>query len=210
MGCPDNIDEQQATDATACVHCNKQSLYHIENYFTPGLWKLLRADQLNREVLYVEIAKFLVQLGLIRPEEKFWGHLVGFIQWANEVLMDNPYDDINMLKSLWNEATYTMGLPCGGPTDYPVMPSMLMDVYPRVYARAYPGREEPILAPATKDIHSLNVLKASTGCRTSKAPSTSTSHRVEIRRALQRHHLALETMLVLGKLCPQCRPGELY
>jgi hypothetical protein len=210
MGCPDNIDEQQATDATACVHCNKQSLYHIENYFTPEMWKLFSAAQLNREVLYVEIAKFLVQLGLIRPEEKFWGHLVGFIQWANEVLMDNPDDDINMLRSLWNEATYTMGLPCGGPTDYPVMPSMLMDVYPRVYARAYPGREEPILAPATKDIHSLNVLKASTGCRTSKAPSTSTSHRVEIRRALQRHHLALEAMLVLGKLCPQCRPGEQY
>ena len=81
MGCSDNIDEQQATDATACVHRNKQSLYHIENYFTPGMWKLLRTDQLNKEVLYVEIAKFLVQLGLIRPEEKFWGHLVGFIQW---------------------------------------------------------------------------------------------------------------------------------
>ena len=90
MGCPDNIDEQQATDAIACVHCNKQSLYHIENYFTPGMWKLLRQDQLNREVLYVEIAKFLVQLGLSRPEEKFWGHLAGFIQWANEVPMDNP------------------------------------------------------------------------------------------------------------------------
>ena len=63
MGCPDNIDEQQATDATACVHCNKQSLYHIENYFTPGMWKLLRADQLNREVVYVEIAKLLAQQG---------------------------------------------------------------------------------------------------------------------------------------------------
>ena len=92
MGCSDNIDEQQATDATACVHCNKQSLYHIENYFTPGMWKLLRADQLDREVVYVEIAKLLVQLGLSRPEEKFWGHLVGFIQWANEVPMDSPYN----------------------------------------------------------------------------------------------------------------------
>ena len=120
--------------------------------------------------------------------------------------MDNPYDDINMLKSLWNEATYTMGLPCGGPTDYPVMPSMLMDVYPRVYARAYPGREEPILAPATKDIHSLNVLKASTGCRTIKA----TVYHDPCYIALQRHHLALETMLVPGKLCPQRRPSVLY
>ena len=87
---------------------------------------------------------------------------------------------------------------------------LLMDTHPRIYGRAYPDHVQPILAPATKDIHSLNVLKASTGCRTSKAPSTSTSHRVEIRRALQRHHLALEAMLVLGKLCPQCRPGELY
>ena len=41
MGCSGNIDEQQATDASAFVQRNKQSLYHIENYFTPGMWKLL-------------------------------------------------------------------------------------------------------------------------------------------------------------------------
>ena len=80
MGCPDNIDEQQATDATACVHCNKQSLYHIENYLTHAIWKRLRAVPVNREVVYLEIAKLLVQLGLHRPKEKFWGHLLGFIQ----------------------------------------------------------------------------------------------------------------------------------
>ena len=87
MCCPDNIDEQQATVAPAFVQRSKQSLYHIENYFTSGMWKLLRADPVNREAVYREIAKLLVQLGLSRPEEKFWGHLVGFIQW----LMNLPW-----------------------------------------------------------------------------------------------------------------------
>ena len=206
MGCPDNIDEQQATDATACVHCNKQSLYHIENYFTPGMWKLLRADQLNREVLYVEIAKFLVQLGLSRPEEKFWGHLVGFIQWANEVPMDNPYNDIDLLKAVWNEAKFTAPLHCEAPIVYPRYPSMLMDRYPGIYMRTYVGADQPIQPPATMNIHSLNILKTTTGCRNTKTNGFPDPCNM----MLQRHHLALETMLVLGKLCPQRLPGELY
>ena len=93
MGCPDNIDEQQATDATACVHCNKQSLYHIENYLTHAIWKRLRADQVNRKVVYLEIAKLLAQLGLSRPQEKFWGHLVGTLQWAMEGRLNHPLRD---------------------------------------------------------------------------------------------------------------------
>ena len=80
MGCSDNIDEQQATVATGLVQCNEQSLYHIENYLTHAIWKRLRAVDVDREGVYLEIAKLLVRLGLHRPEETFWGHLVGFIQ----------------------------------------------------------------------------------------------------------------------------------
>ena len=206
MGCPDNIDEQQATDATACVHCNKQSLCHIENYFTPRLWELLRAHQLKREVLYVAIAKFLVQLGLTRPEEKFWGQLVGFIQWANEVPMDNPSDDIDLLKAMWNEAKFSVPLHCEPPIAYPRYPSMLMDTHPGIYLQAYGGNEHPAPPPSKKAKHSISVLKATPGCRNTKV----TVYQDPCNMMLQRHHLSLETMLVLGKLCPQCRPGELY
>ena len=50
--------------------------------------------------MHLEIAKLLVQLGLHRPKEKFWGHLLGFIQWATEAPIDNPHCDRDMLKAL--------------------------------------------------------------------------------------------------------------
>ena len=99
-----------------------------------------------------------------------------------------------------------MGLHCDAPTDYPKKPSMLMDTHPGIYLRTYGGDEQPILPPATKNIHSLNILKTTTGCRNTKTNGFPDPCNM----MLQRHHLAFETMLVLGKLCPQRRPGELY
>ena len=110
--------------------------------------------------------------------------------------MDNDRD---MLKTLWNEANINMVLHCDGPTEYPVMPTMLMDTHPGIYLQAYGGNEQPAPPPSTKDMHSLSVLKATTGCRNTKA----TVYQDPCNMMLQRHHLALETMLVLGKLCPQ-------
>ena len=75
MGCSDNSDEQPAAASTVLAGRRKQSLYHIENYLTHAIWKRLRAVPVNREVVYLEIAKLLVQLGLHRLKEKFWGHL---------------------------------------------------------------------------------------------------------------------------------------
>ena len=46
--------------------------------------------------------------------------------------MDNDRD---LLKTLWNEAKITMVLHCDGPTEYPVMPTMLIDTHPGVYIR---------------------------------------------------------------------------
>ena len=114
--------------------------------------------------------------------------------------MDNPYNDIDWLKALWNDATDCMS------EDYPVMPTTLMDTHPRIYERAYSFGFHPTPPPSTKDLHSLNVLKANTDCRTGRV----TVYHEPCYILLQRHHLALETMLVLGKLCPQRRPGELY
>ena len=85
------------------------------------------------------------------------------------------------------------------------MPTTLMETHPHIYLRAYVGNEQPIRPPSRKDIHSLDVLKQTSGCRSTKAllykdPSV----------RMERHRLALETMLVLGKLCSQRLPGELY
>ena len=202
----DNIDEQQAAAVPELVRQAKQKLYYIENYLTNGIWRRLIAVQVNRESVYLDIAKLLIKLGLSRPEEKFWGHLVGFIQWANDVPMDNPSDDIDLLKAMWNEAKFSAPLHCEPPIAYPRYPSMLMDTHPGIYRQAYGGNEHPAPPPSKKDMHSISVLKATPVCRNTKV----TVYQDPCNMMLQRHHLALETMLVLGKLCPQCRPGELY
>ena len=112
--------------------------------------------------------------------------------------MDN---DLDMLKALWN-----MVLHSDAPAEYPVMPTMLIDTHPGVYIRTHARDAQPIRPPVPKSIHSLNILKTTTGCRNTKTnwfPDP-------CNMMLQRHHLALEAMLVLGKLCPPRRPGELY
>ena len=136
--------------------------------------------------------------------ETFWIHLLNFIQWATDAPMDNPYSARDTLKALWAEAKSKSNM-ADGPTEYPVDPITLMETHPHIYLRAYVGNEQPIRPPPGKDILSLNVLKQATGCRSTK---TSGSH--DRSMIVQRHHLALETMLVLGKLCQQRLPGELY
>ena len=202
----DNIVGQQAVAERAHTRHPKQQLYYIENYFPNCIWRRLISVHVNRELVYLDIAKLLIKLGFTRPEEKFWAHLVGFIQWATEVPMENPYNDRDLLKQVWNEAKFTAPLHCEAPIVYPRYPSMLMDTHPGIYRQAYGGNEHPAPPPSKKDMHSISVLKATPGCRNTKV----TVYQDPCNMMLQRHHLALETMLVLGKLCPQCRPGELY
>ena len=137
--------------------CTGRTLY-ISDY--------IRAVHVNREAVPLEIAKILVQLGLHRPKEKFWGHLLGFIQWATEAPSDNPHCDRDMLKAMWNEAKT----------------AMLMETHAQIYLRAYLGNEQPTLPPSTKDMHSLDVLKP-IGCRTTTATVYQDAYVV-----LQRHH----------------------
>ena len=109
-----------------------------------------------------------------------------------------------MLKAKWSEARLTMDLDCDAPADYPRTPDIFMHTHPAIFRRAYVGNEQPLLPPSTMDADSLEILKNTTGCR-----STKTSGFHDRSMIVQRHHLALETMLVLGKLCPQRLPGEL-
>ena len=100
----------------------------------------------------------------------------------------------------------TVPLHCDAPTDYPKNPSMLMDTHPGIYLRTYAGDDQPIQPPASKNIHSLNILKTTTGCRNTKTNGFTDPCNM----MLQRYHLALETMLVFGKLRPQRLRGQLY
>ena len=205
----DNIVGQQAVAERAHTRHPKQQLYYIENYFPNCIWRRLISVHVNRELVYLDIAKLLIKLGLTRPEEKFWAHLVGFIQWATEVPMENPYNDRDLLKQAWNEAKCAAPWPCAAPIVYPRYPSELVDTYPGIYMRTYVGADVPVRPPLSKTgkLHSLNILKSTTPCRNTKGNSFADLHPEMM---LQRYHLVLETMLVFGKLRPQRLRGQLY
>ena len=61
--------------------------------FTQKIWQELREPNLNRQMVYLEITRLLVQLGMHRPQEKSWGHLVGTLQWAMEGRLNHPLRD---------------------------------------------------------------------------------------------------------------------
>ena len=188
VGYVDYIDNQPAAAANVFARRSKQTLYHIENYLTHELWKGLREAHVNRQVVYTKITFLLVQLGLHRPRETFWGHLVGFVQWATEAPMDNPRTDRDMLKARWSEARLTMDVDFSAPAVYPMVPAMLMQTHPDIYRRAYVD-DEPSLPPPTMDVQYLEVLKATTGCRKTKTIMfKGTTARME------RHRVALETI----------------
>ena len=205
----DIIDEQEAAAASAHRRQAKQELFYIENYLTNAIWRRLIASQVNRESVYLDIAKLLIKLGLSRPEEKFWGNLVGFIQWATEVPMENVYHDRDLLKQMWGEAKCSEHLHYEAPIIYPQYPSELMDSYPGIYMRTYVGADVPVRPPPSKTamLHSLNILKTTTPCRNTKG-SAFMDFPPDL--MLQRCHLVLETMLVFGKLRPQRLRGQLY
>ena len=205
----DIIDEQQAAAASAHRRQAKQELFYIENYLTNAIWRRLIAVQVNRESVYLDIAKLLIKLGLSRPEEKFWAHLVGFIQWATEVPMENPYNDRDLLKQAWNEAKCAAPWPCAAPIVYPRYPSELVGTYPGIYTRTYVGADVPVRPPPSKNamLYCLNILKTTTPCRNTKG-SAFMDFPPDL--MLQRCHLVLETMLVFGKLRPQRLRGQLY
>ena len=205
----DNIVGQQAVAERAHTRHPKQQLYYIENYFPNCIWRRLISVHVNRELVYLDIAKLLIKLGFTRPEEKFWAHLVGFIQWATEVPMENPYDDRDILKQAWKEAKCSAPWPCAVPIVYPRYPSDLVDTYPGIYTRTYVGADVPVRPPPSKNamLHSLNILKSTTPCRNTKGNSFADLHPEMM---LQRYHLVLETMLVFGKLRPQRLRGQLY
>ena len=183
-----SFDEQQAAATTVLAGRTKQSLYHVENYFTHPIWKALRHPCVSKESVYADIAHLLVKLGLHRPRETFWSHLVGFIRCVTEDPMDNPRADRDILKARWSEARLTMDLDFSAPTVYPKVPAMLMQTHPDIYRRAYVD-DEPSLPPPTMDVQYLEVLKATTGCR-----KTKTLVFKDTTARMERHRVALETI----------------
>ena len=95
----------------------RQSMYNVENYFTQKIRTRLREHNVNRNMVYLEITKLLVQLGLQRPQEKFWGHLVGTLQWAMEGRLHNPLHERDTLKKLFVQCRNLMHAKADAPIE---------------------------------------------------------------------------------------------
>lgn len=146
----------------------RQSMYNVENYFTQRIWQKLREHNLNRHMVYLEMSKLLAQLGLQRPQEKFWGHVVGALQWAMEGRLSHPMHGRDTLKKLFSQCRNLMNAKTDAPIEYPVLPNILLEQYPGLYHRSYVGGDQPILPPASMDVHTLKVLKSTIGCRSTR------------------------------------------
>ena len=147
----------------------RQSMYHVENYFTQKVWSKLREhNHGNRTMVYLEIGRLLVSLGMQRPQEKFWGHLVGTLQWAMEGRLDNPLKERDALKKYFVQCRAVMKHSTEAPIEYPKEPNILLEQYPGLYHRSYNGGDLPIAPPLSLDTHTLNVLKTTIGCRSTR------------------------------------------
>ena len=144
-----------------------QSMYNVENYLTQKIWSRLREHNVNRSMVYLEITKLLVQLGLQRPREQIWGHLVGTLQWAMEGRLDNPLKERDSLKRYFVQCRTVMNCKIDAPIEYPKEPFQLLDHYPGLYHRTYTN-DLPIQPPVSLDTHTLNVLKTTIGCRSTR------------------------------------------
>ena len=146
----------------------RQSMYHVENYFTQKIWTMLReSNSGNRTMVYLEIGRLLASVGMQRPQEKFWGHLVGTLQWALEGRLDNPLRERDALKRMFVQCRAVMNYKPDAPIEYPKDPNTLLEEYPGVYHHAYKN-QPPMPPPYSLDTHTLNVLKASIGCRSTR------------------------------------------
>ena len=81
------------------------------------------------------------------------------------------------------------------------MPTTLMETHPHIYLRAYVGNEQPIRPPSRKDIHSLDVLKQTSGCRSTKATVYQDPSVI-----LQRHHYSSRNHVGARKAVPATPP----
>ena len=54
------------------------------------------------------------------------------------------------------------------PIEYPREPNILLEQYPGLYHRSYVGGDQPILPAASMDVHTLDVLKSTIGCRSTR------------------------------------------
>ena len=54
------------------------------------------------------------------------------------------------------------------PIEYPKEPNILLEQYPGLYHRSYNGSDLPIAPPLSLDTPTLNVLKTTIGCRSTR------------------------------------------
>ena len=188
------VDHYDDTLLPVAPTVGKQTMLQPENYFTDAIWRGLLDDEASQAEVYMQICAVLVRCGFSRPQETFWGILVATLQWGS----NNPNFDAGQvrdsMKRMWKNFRFIIPTIPDAPTEYPTMPSKLLDTHPELYHRAYPVHP-PVPPPSHLEPLKLSWLRSTTGSRCTKRPLIGAV-------AKQWHVMALETMLVFGKMCP--------
>ena len=149
----------------------KQTMLYPENYFTESIWRGILDSEARDCDVYMPIVAVLVRVGLSRPQETFWGSLVATLQWGS----NNPNFDAGQvrdsMKRMWKNFRFIIPTIPDAPTEYPTMPSKLLDTHPELYHRAYP-LHQPVAPPSHLETLKLSWLRSTTGSRCTKHRSS--------------------------------------
>ena len=134
----------------------KQTMDHIENYITAKLWDGMAGGAGHHDLL-PSLGKLLVDLGIMFPKEKLFGHIVAILESCHRGPLPPTMQLLGFVKSAYREyrgdnrghrktdgyvRVAVRGIDVG-PAVYPQYPSELLTSHPRLHHRAYGGETLP-------------------------------------------------------------------
>ena len=190
-----DLDAEETMPSPPCTailtpppaHRKKQTMDNIQNYMTAALWDHMRKGDDHLHVL-VDVAKLIVNLGVMFPSEKLFGKIVALIGFCHCGPLPPPMQLLKEVKGNYrayrgNTHSFQMGgyVPTAvrrkdmGPQVYPQCPSELLTSHPHLHRRAY-KETIPVQIPAWVDQAKLHHYMAQKLiCR-----NTNRSHRSRI------------------------------
>ena len=180
-----DLDAEETMPSPPCTailtpppaHRKKQTMDNIQNYMTAALWDHMRKGDDHLHVL-VDVAKLIVNLGVMFPSEKLFGKIIALIGFCHCGPLPPPMQLLKEVKDNYrayrgNTHSFQLGgyVPTAvrckdiGPQVYPQCPSELLTSHPHLHRRAYKATI-PVQIPAWVDQAKLHHCMAqNTICR---------------------------------------------
>ena len=174
-----DLDAEETMPSPPCTailtpppaHRKKQTMDNIQNYMTAALWDHMRKGDDHLHVL-VDVAKLIVNLGVMFPSEKLFGKIIALIGFCHCGPLPPPMQLLKEVKDNYrayrgNTHSFQLGgyVPTAvrckdiGPQVYPQCPSDLLTSHPHLHRRAYKATI-PVQIPAWVDQAKLHYCMA--------------------------------------------------